>query len=378
MMGQISDRARAHLAAWHSRRPTLAMMGEFSSGKSALLNCLLDRDLLPTRATATDMPAIWITQGATETVRGLTFDGNLVKLTLAELTEGHAVRFLCIRIEITADILHHVDIIDTPGISDPRLTTEIVEEVAHNVDFVVWCSPMTQAWRQTERAFWKTLPARIKPASLMALTRADLIGSTKDIERVVRRCVTESDESFSAVIPVSAPLAAMAKSAPDPAEASHLLQTSGIPTFNQHLRRSIAAAANLCAARDRLDEPEALEVLPLTADMREPADNATRKKKSVTPKPTPPAKVSQKVNGRLGALLESVKNFPPNDQGLDTIRHHLSQMAKDKVIGSEHRDVLIRALTESKVGEMRVERFLKQVEHEIQDFADGPWCDLRQ
>ncbi|WP_137111129.1 dynamin family protein [Rhodobacter sp. SY28-1] len=209
----ISQRARAYLAAWHSRRPTLALMGEFSSGKSALLNCLLDRRLLPTRVTATDMPAIWISHGATERVTGLGFDGHLVELTMAELTEGQAMRFLCIRIEIDAKILERVDIIDTPGISDPRMTTDIVEEVARNVDFVVWCSPMTQAWRQTERAFWKALPDRIKLASILALTRADLIASTRDTDKVIRRCTAESDGSFSAVLPVAAPLAAKAKAA---------------------------------------------------------------------------------------------------------------------------------------------------------------------
>jgi predicted nuclease with RNAse H fold len=377
MTDRISERARAHLAAWHSRRPTLAMMGEFSSGKSALLNCLLDRDLLPTRATATDMPAIWITHGPTEVVRGLTFDGNLVDLTMTELTGGRAMQYLCIRIETAAEILQRIDIIDTPGISDPRLTTEIVEEVARNVDFVVWCSTMTQAWRQTERAFWKTLPARIKPTSLMALTRADLIASTKDIERVVRRCETESDRSFAAVIPVSAPLVAMARTAATAEEAAHLLQSSGVPIFIRYLGQSIAEAEKLCAARDHLDEPESLEPLPLTAAMREPSESAIRKKKSTASKAATLAKVAPK-SAKSVALLEAVKNFTPNDQGLDTIRHLFSQVSKDKSLAVEHRDVLVRALTVSEVGETRVEKFLKQVEHEIQDFADGPWCDLRQ
>jgi hypothetical protein len=377
MTDRISQRARAHLAAWHSRRPTFAMMGEFSSGKSALLNGLLGHALLPTRATATDMPAIWITHGATETVRGLTFDGNLVPVSMAELTEGRAMQFLCIRIETAADILQHIDIIDTPGISDPRMTTEIVEEVAHNVDFVVWCSPMTQAWRQTERAFWKSLPAQIKPASLLALTRADLIANTKDIERVVRRCITESDSSFAAVVPVSAPLAAMARTAPTAEESAQLMQSSGLPVFMANLDQSITEAERICASRDRLEQPEALEILPLTADMREQSENAA-KKKTPTAKSAAPAKLSRKQSGRMAALLEAVKNFSSNDQGLDTIRHHLSQVQRNKSLTVEHRDVLIRVLTVSAVGETRVEKLLKQVEHEIQDFADGPWCDLRQ
>ena len=35
------------------RVPRIALMGEFSAGKSTLLNLLIERDLIPTRATAT-------------------------------------------------------------------------------------------------------------------------------------------------------------------------------------------------------------------------------------------------------------------------------------------------------------------------------------
>ncbi len=278
MKAPISERARAYLAAWHSRRKTLAMMGEFSAGKSALLNCLLDRPLLPTRATATDMPAIWISHGTTETVTALGFDGHLVDLSMAQLTDGQAMQYLCIRIEIDAEILKRVDIIDTPGISDPRMTTDIVEEVARNVDFVVWCSPMTRAWRQTERAFWKALPAHIKPASILALPRADLIASTRDIDKVVRRCKTESDGSFTAVLPIAAPLATQARAAASAEDRAQLLRESGIPDFGESLVRSIAKAERLCADRAILDEPIALKTLPLTADMRDPLESAALKK----------------------------------------------------------------------------------------------------
>jgi hypothetical protein len=211
----------------------------------------------------------------------------------------------------------------------------------------------------------------------MALTRADLIASTKDIERVVRRCVTESDGSFSAVIPVSAPLASMARTATTAKEADLMVQSSGMPVFIKHLQQSIAQAQQFCAARDRLDDPEPLDVLPLTADMREPVEPPVKKKKS-TPKPVAQGKISQTASGRVDALLQAVKNSTSNEQGLDTIRHHLSQLSKDKSLAVEHREVLKRVLMASEVGAMRVEKFLKQVDHEIQDFADGPWCDLRQ
>lgn len=377
MSAKISERARNYLAAWHSRRPAFATMGEFSSGKSALLNCLLGRTLLPTRATATDMPAIWITHGKTETIRGLSFNGHLVTLSMDDLAEGRAMQYLCVRIETSAEILAQVDVIDTPGISDPRMTTEIVEEMARHVDFVVWCSPMNQAWRQTERAFWASLPQSAKSGSLLALTRADLMSRPKDIEKVVRRCVAETDGSFAAVLPIAAPLAIEAGIAATVEERDLLLQASGVPAFTETLRDSVIEAAKKCAARPSITEPAALKILPLTKEMLEPAEVPQKKANKSSPK-AQSTKASRKIKAQPFALLDAAKNFPRNEHGLDIIRHLMTQLTKDKTIGVEHRTVLARALTVGDAGDLVMERLMKQVENEIQDFADGPWCDLRR
>lgn len=376
MTAAISDRARAYMSAWHSQRPTLAMMGEFSSGKSELLNCLLARRLLPTRVTATDLPAIWITQGTTEAIRGLGFDGRLVPLTTDDLAEGKAMQYLCIRVETSAEILQRVDLIDTPGISDPRMTTEIVEEVARHVDFVIWCSPMNQAWRQSERAFWKSMPKSAKSGSILALTRADLMSDPRDIEKVVRRCIAESSGDFAAVLPVAAPLVALAKAAASGDERTALLQASGLPVFADQLDRSIQLVEAECSSRPRISEPEELKPLPLTPAMRKDHGKSGTKKKSPAPKSAPAARTPAKEGGLSANILQVVQNFPSNGQGLDTISHLLNQVSKDKTITVEHRDVLVRALTVGVVGEMVIGRILTQVQNEIQDFADGPWRDL--
>ncbi|WP_137111130.1 hypothetical protein [Rhodobacter sp. SY28-1] len=153
------------------------------------------------------------------------------------------------------------------------------------------------------------------------------------------------------------------------------MRASGIAEFCLKLDQSVAEAERLCAAHTLVDEPVALKILPLTADMRERSESVISKKKTPSAKAAP--KASQKRIWGIDSLLEVVKNFPPNEQGLDIIRHLLNQKLTEKPVTVEHRDVLVRALTGSAIGAMSVEKFLKQVEHEVQDFADGPWCDLR-
>ncbi|MCX8508937.1 MAG: dynamin family protein, partial [Rhodobacteraceae bacterium] len=42
----------SRIESWASRKPCIALMGEFSAGKTTLINFLLGDDVLPTRVTA--------------------------------------------------------------------------------------------------------------------------------------------------------------------------------------------------------------------------------------------------------------------------------------------------------------------------------------
>ena len=44
-------------------RPRVALMGEFSAGKSTLSNLLVGRSALPVNVTATQLPPVWMSYG---------------------------------------------------------------------------------------------------------------------------------------------------------------------------------------------------------------------------------------------------------------------------------------------------------------------------
>lgn len=371
MKTAVTASASERMAAWYSRRSSFALMGEYSSGKSALLNSLLGHPLLPTRVTATDLPAVWITKGAGLRLRGLQQDGSFDDLGLEDLTSGQAMKYLVIRIETEAAILNTVDIIDTPGISDPRMSTAIVEEIARYSDFAIWCSPLNQAWRQTERAFWKAMPDRMKPISILALTRADMMRDAADIGKVVRRCVAEAGPSFGAVHPISAPMAGAALVAPNRGEQLALREASGIVPLLETIGRSVSAAQSLCDARPKLEEPGILV-------LRKKADKAPAKRTAKQPKVATTGRVPAQVVSVLATLGAGATDFSRNEHISATISHLLNQVVQDKGLSAEHREVLIQALTVGAEFTSNIARVLKQVEHEVEDFADGPWCELGQ
>lgn len=370
MMQDVSQSASAQLAAWYARRPSFALMGEYSAGKSALLNTLLGRPLLPTRVTATDLPAVWITHGPDLRLTGLSYAGDLVELSAEDLTGKGAMTFLCIRIETDAAILTTTDIIDTPGISDPRLSTAIVEVISQYIDFAVWCSPMNQAWRQTERAFWNRFPATVKAGSILALTRADMMRNASDVAKVVKRCAAETAGSFAAVVPFSAHRADAAVRSGTPDEREGVLRESGLPEMLRLLERSVALAAGRCAAT----KVEAEKPGPGAKQA-----SSARKKRGGTQvgsKTVSDGQASALVRSLIGSLRPKLTDaVTARDLGA-ILQDATAALGPKDGLKVDHLSVLRAALHMPRGDAPDVARATVQVIEELEDFIDGAWCPI--
>jgi len=184
------------------RKPRLALMGEFSAGKSTLSNLLLGADPLPVRVTATRLPPVWISFGENSASRE-DLNGNIHPLDISQLETVQLEQTRLIRLHLKSELLKLCDLIDMPGISDPNMESDVWRAVIDEADQVIWCTHATQAWRQSEAAVWESLPENLRDKSLLLLTRFDKILSARDRERVVARVDRETKGLFSAVFPIS-------------------------------------------------------------------------------------------------------------------------------------------------------------------------------
>lgn len=185
-----------------TRKPRFAIMGEFSSGKSTLCNVLMGARPLLEKVTATQLPPVWLSYGSADAYT-VGLDGNAYDLDLAELDRVSLETTEHIRIFMKSDILRYCDLIDMPGISDPSMSSEVWERMAHMADGVLWCTHATQAWRQSESGVWSTFPTEIYRNSLLLITRFDKLNNEVDRQKVVKRVVGETDGLFAAVVAVS-------------------------------------------------------------------------------------------------------------------------------------------------------------------------------
>ncbi len=184
------------------RKPRIALMGEFSAGKSTLMNLLLGCDPMPVRITATRVPPVWVTHGAKAATRILE-DGSYQALEVGEFATAPVEGTRLIQLTMDADILELCDLIDIPGISDPNMKHDDWLDLLEDVDCVLWCTHATQAWRQSEEALWEHVAAAVPGPNFLIVTQFDKLRTERDQARVLRRLGSETEAKFAAILPIA-------------------------------------------------------------------------------------------------------------------------------------------------------------------------------
>lgn len=180
----------------------LALMGEFSAGKSTLSKLLLGDAPLPVRVTATRLPPVWITHGQSAAF-AIGHDGSETPINVEEIEKVRIEETRLIKLFNPSETLEICDLIDMPGISDPNMSSETWLSVMDEVDSVVWCTQATQAWRQSEAATWEEIAARTNGDNILLVTQVDKLRTERDLDRVLMRLRKETDGLFRHVFPLS-------------------------------------------------------------------------------------------------------------------------------------------------------------------------------
>lgn len=280
MQDAVSERSSASVKS--AGRPCVALMGEFSAGKSTLLNLLLARDPLPVRVTASSVPPVWISYGEEAAVR-VARDGSETEIKVDEISDTTLKDADFIRLWLTADALEICDLIDMPGISDPNMSADTWSRMIEYVDNVIWCTHATQAWRQSEAATWDAIRSDTNGRNLLVVSQFDKITSERDRKRLMARLKKETKDLFQGVFPVSLIDAIRAKNETDWRE-------SGAADFSEKL------------------------VDVLLKDIDQPISNSSpekEKQSSVQPAKTTPQKSME--NGRvMPRRIHSAPNLATN------------------------------------------------------------------
>ncbi len=278
-LGNLGGRAAARFAPVHlalarierglSRPVRLGVLGEQNSGKSLLINYLLKHQVLPSGGFAGEGTELLIRYAAEASVHAVKSDGTRNRLTSKAF--GRLVKPEMRGAPPSSGVIYDARSAKAPGSQksatpghlmfavrpEPQAPSklieiclplgflrnvEIVEVRAHpegpagspssrafrQVDMTIWCTLATQAWKESEAASWKRIPAGRRRTALMLVTYKDAIRHGKDEAKIMARLRHQASTLFDDVVLISLRDAIQSLLASDQEDARQLHQQSNV------------------------------------------------------------------------------------------------------------------------------------------------------
>lgn len=173
------------------------MLGESNSGKTSLVNSLLGHALLPTSVVANTRLPVLLRFDEAASVSSVSAAGRS-KLDAHHLDGGAIAQSRSLEVGIPNERLKTFDIMDTPGQSGASFLLQTGELTP--LQLLVWCTVATQAWKESERRTWLSLPRSYRSQAILAVTHADDLKSQSEKAQVEFRLRTVTGGLFKHIV----------------------------------------------------------------------------------------------------------------------------------------------------------------------------------
>ena len=209
---RASRRGRAPVVpAAGARRPRplrIVVLGEFNSGKTALVNALAGAPVLPASFTANTVYPTVVRFARRPSLAAEVAGRRRVPFQWNEIEgppEPHVRR---LHVGRPLDRLKALRVIDTPGLDlgDETLRVRTLR-ACRRADLVIWCTPAMQARKASEQQSWLAMPRSVRKRGVLAVTFMDLLRSSTDAARLMARLHADAGDLFRRIVPASAAVA---------------------------------------------------------------------------------------------------------------------------------------------------------------------------
>lgn len=187
----------------------VAIVGQFSSGKSTFLNALLSKDVLPTGITPVTSKVNYINY-AKEYKLKVTYNSGADEYhpleSISNFTDQRYpiedIKYITLYAPM--EILKDISFVDTPGLNSQSLSdTQVTKKILRNVDGIIWLTLLDNAGKESESQILSQYLQNFKDKSLCVLNQKDKFDE-KQVETTVSYVQKSFGEFFARVIPISA------------------------------------------------------------------------------------------------------------------------------------------------------------------------------
>lgn len=191
--------------------PLIAVVGQFSSGKSSFLNALLGREILPTGVVPVTAKPTFIKYAPNFMLKALYNDGSEEYRDIDELASFVDQRLSLkgvksLYIYAPNELLKKASFIDTPGLnSRSDADTNETKKILKDATALIWISLIDNAARSTELEELSLVPRSLKLNSICLLNQKDKLSQT-EIQNVLNHASITYKDYFSGIFAVSSKL----------------------------------------------------------------------------------------------------------------------------------------------------------------------------
>lgn len=246
-LAELSARVQ-HMLDDFDEAPVIAVMGEYSVGKSSFINALIQQPLLPTGEGVTTGTITVLRHGTPERMRAVFRDGRVVERDgvtsveefVKETGRGIEAGDLPHHVDVflPSDVLRTTTVVDTPGLNAPFPEhRKITESFLAEADAIVWLFNVETAGRSTEKEFLDKLGEH-RRKTVGVVNQIDLVPKD-ELDDVLEAIKDAFPGTFASVHPVSAKRALDALRKSDP----ELGKRSGMPSLFEWLEAEILSKA---------------------------------------------------------------------------------------------------------------------------------------
>ena len=224
----------------------VAIIGQFSSGKSTFLNALLGKNILPSGITPITAKICHIVYGQDYALEIHYKNGNTATKTLSylnEVSEVQNAKIAFYKLYAPLELLKKISFLDTPGFnSQNQSDTDTTNSILESVDGIIWLTLIDNVGKHSEKEIILSHIKRYASKSLCVLNQKDRLKNQEEINISLEYAKKAFNGLFEEIIAISAKNALLSYDAPKE-QSEHMRADSHIDYVLDFLHTHIAPLA---------------------------------------------------------------------------------------------------------------------------------------
>ncbi|MDX8346535.1 hypothetical protein SLH49_00940 [Cognatiyoonia sp. IB215446] len=175
----------------------LAVLGRPGAGKSALVNLLIGREVLPDDF---GMPTTQIVHGEKAGAICTLSDGSKQELDTANAYDISELKPVFVELRLPLAALKKISVLEVVTPDDPNAIHKASQWASKRCELAIWC---TETFDTNEQAIWAQMPDVLKDHAFLMLTKSDVLSSQGTLEQILDATKALVGHEFNDILPIS-------------------------------------------------------------------------------------------------------------------------------------------------------------------------------